>query len=155
MDTEKITKIKDAIEWANKRISLQDLSQGFTPLQWEYLEFAFQDFIHKSSIIQPVNEGGMSLKDMEKEVVEILDENLSVEGDVICNRFGTALKIIDLFQSKAVKEEGREVEFAEWLLENEYNQVYENQFFYKKRGGDEAFTSSELFQIFLKQNPKP
>lgn len=50
MGTDKINKVKDAIEWANKRVALKDLSQGFTPLQWEYLEFAFQDFVHKSAV---------------------------------------------------------------------------------------------------------
>jgi len=50
MNTDKINKVKDAIEWANKRVALKDLSQGFTPLQWEYLEFAFQDFVHKSAV---------------------------------------------------------------------------------------------------------
>jgi len=42
---------------------------------------------------------GDELKKIDASVIKIMDENLSIEDGVICNRFGTSLKIIKYIQS--------------------------------------------------------
>lgn len=53
------------------------------------------------------------------------------------------------------KESGREVEFLEWANKNHWERTVSGKWYSMKLQIDAGHTASELFQLFLKQNPKP
>lgn len=53
------------------------------------------------------------------------------------------------------KEGGREVEFLEWANKNHWERTVSGKWYSMKLQIDAGHTASELFQLFLKQNPKP
>ena len=101
------------------------------------------------SVISKLREHPEILKIVEDMAEQAIKNNLMIDD---------LLKQIDaLYRKTEIDGSGREMEFAEWILEQgaETSDSNSSWILFGKKWPKDFYTTSDLFQIFLSQNPKP
>lgn len=99
--------------------------------------------------------GGFSLDDVKR----IFFDYSTYRNSEEMHNGGDPLEFEEWAEKFLQPREGREVKFAEWLRKNyRTHEIYGKDLPYntwRQSPKVELFPTSELFQIFIKQNPKP